>query len=199
MDAAASIFPARYVISRSLRIPHFVRALLMTGAGALLLLIAEVPQLESWKTLIWVIGIVAAFSGGCALIGVVFALLFHKEQVIEVDRQGLEVSYADGKRQMLFWDDVVSYEVRSKGAVGMGDMATTAEGDGGIVGMLFGCLIALLINLYMVGLGRIVAGQKYDVRFNLSEKRILSISGFGQPMDELIQKVLPQFLADKKM
>jgi hypothetical protein len=64
---------------------------------------------------------------------------------------------------------------------------------------VIGCLLGLSINAYFVALGQLIAGQMYDVRFNLAEKQFLSVKGFGQPMDELIQKVLPQFLPDKKM
>lgn len=198
MDAAATVFPIRYVFSRSLHIPHFIRALGMTAFGLLLLLVAQIPQVGDCMSVFGLIGIVVAFSGGCALIGVCFVVLFHKEQVIEVDTQGLEVTRADGTRQMLFWDDVVSYEVRSKGAVGMGDMSDTGDSSS-IIGTLIGCLLALLINFYVVVLARIVAGQTHEVRFNLREKRILSVSGFGQPMNELLESVLPQFLPDKKM
>src|SRR5215813_10352083 len=95
MDATANIFPARYVINRSLRVPQFIRALAMTVIGLLLMLPTRVPQLELFTSFVC-IGIVLAFSGGCALLGLCVVTLAQKEHVIEVNTQGLQVTYANG-------------------------------------------------------------------------------------------------------
>ncbi len=63
----------------------------------------------------------------------------------------------------------------------------------------FGCIFGLVFGLYFILLEYFIGGSAQTVKFKLKAKRGLSVRGSGYEMDELIEKILPHFLPEKRV
>lgn len=196
--------PSQYIFSRRLRIPQFIRALLVIGVGALLLVFSANLQSmvdNPWKRIALFMSAFILISGILGLLFVSVATFFHKQQIIEVTQDGLKVSRPDknGKpySQSLRWDNVTSYSKEAGGISGLWNWTPTphsrVDGDD-----LFGCFVGIVVNFYIILLEFFITGFSWRVTFKQSGRRVMSISGFGKPMDDLVDHVLPYFLANKE-
>ncbi len=143
-----------------------------------------------------------AFSGLLAILLLTIAAMREKGQVITVDETGLTVERPGKNKQSLKWADVTHYEVEDAGSfTGIWDggygssSSTTGQGADDLI---FGCLIGIILNAYLLLLEFFVRGAAWKVKFKLKTRRTMNVTGYGAGMDELVEKVLPHFLPDKR-
>ncbi|MBZ0282654.1 MAG: hypothetical protein K8L97_18075 [Anaerolineae bacterium] len=196
-------FPRHYTIDRRTRIPQFIRAglVLLVGVGIFIGLSRTSLDANLLTILRWIAGGIA-FSGLLAILLLTIAAMREKGQVITVDETGLTVERPGKNKQSLKWADVTHYEVEDAGSLtgiwdsGYGSSSSTA--GQGADDLIFGCLIGIILNVYLLVLEFFVRGAAWKVKFKLKTKRSLNVSGYGAGIDELVEKVLPHFLPDKR-
>lgn len=196
-------FPRQYAIDRRTRIPQFIRAGLVVVVGVGIFIGLSRTSLEGNLLIIlrWIAGGIA-FSGLLAIVLLTIAAMREKGQVITVDETGLMVERPGKNKQSLKWADVTHYEVEDAGSLtgiwdsGYGSSSSTT--GQGADDLIFGCLIGIILNLYLLLLEFFVRGAAWKVKFKLKTRRTMNVTGYGAGMDELVEKVLPHFLPDKR-
>lgn len=196
-------FPRQYTIDRRTRIPQFIRAGLVVVVGVGIFIGLSRTSLEGNLLIIlrWIAGGIA-FSGLLAIVLLTIAATREKGQVITVDETGLMVERPGKNKQSLKWADVTHYEVEDAGSLtgiwdsGYGSSSSTT--GQGADDLIFGCLIGIILNVYLLLLEFFVRGAAWKVKFKLKTRRTMNVTGYGAGMDELVEKVLPHFLPDKR-
>ncbi len=198
-------FPRQYMIDRRTRIPQFIRAglVLLVGVGIFIGLSRASLDANLLTILRWIAGGIV-FSGLLAILLLTIAATREKGQVITVDETGLTVERPGKNKQSLKWADVTHYEVEDAGSfTGFLDWTnsssnTSTTSGQGADDLIFGCLIGIILNVYLLVLEFFVRGAAWKVKFKLKTKRSMNVFGYGAGMDELVEKVLPHFLPDKR-
>jgi len=196
-------FPRQYTIDRRTRIPQFIRAGLVVVVGVGIFIGLSRTSLEGNLLIIlrWIAGGIA-FSGLMAIVLLTIAVMREKGQAITVDETGLTVERPGKNKQSLKWADVTHYEVEDAGSLtgiwdsGYGSSSSTT--GQGADDLIFGCLIGIILNVYLLVLEFFVRGAAWKVKFKLKTRRTMNVTGYGAGMDELVEKVLPHFLPDKR-
>jgi hypothetical protein len=202
---ASQDLPQRFEFSRSTRVSQFVRAALVIVVGAAVFFAAtnldrfiNLPENSPIVNIVRCMGGFVAVSGLIAIVILLVMLRSDTGQVIEVDDVGLTVN-REGKKlssRSLKWADVTAYEVIDN--TSFLDLTSSTPYTSSQDTDLTGCLIGFVLELYVGLLQLFIGGSSTTIRFKLKSKRNMKVSGYGAPMDALIEKALPHYLPDKR-
>jgi hypothetical protein len=197
--------PQRFEFNRSTRVSQFIRAILVIVIGAAFFLAAfnldrfiSLPQNSPVGTVLKCIGGFVAVSGLVAFVILIVMLRSDTGQVIEVDDVSLTVHREGNKpsSRSLKWADVIAYEVIDNTTfldlTSQTPYTTSQDTD------LTGCLMGFILQFYVGLLQLFIGGSSTTIRFKLKAKRNMKVSGYGAPMDDLIDKTLSQYLPNKR-
>ncbi|MEZ4670378.1 MAG: hypothetical protein R3E39_20925 [Anaerolineae bacterium] len=202
--------PQRYEFSRPAGPAQFVRALLMIviGAGVVILSFnldrfVTLPSSSPVPRIVLIIGLFIAISGVLAILLLLLALAVYKSITIEVTETGLTYIRPNKPKQNVKWSEVEFYETDVGGLINLSILMTAnntgighSNYDAG--SDMFGCLFGLVFGLYFLILESLIGTSSWTVTFKMKSKRRVRVFGYGFQMDELVQKVIPHFLPDKK-
>ncbi len=181
--------------------------ILLAGAGIIVLslnLDRLAPPLatNTVERIVFALGIFIGVSGIAGLLLLLLARwVYRKGQAIEVDDTGLVYVREGQDKRTVQWEKVESYKAEVGGLVNLDILMsgnTTGIGshrDGG--SELFGCVFGLVFGLYFLLLESLIGTSSCTVRFKMTSRRTVTIFGYGSPMDELVQTVLPRYLPGK--
>lgn len=204
-------FPQRYEFARPAGPSQFLRALLMIAAGAGVIWLSQnlsrfislaessiVPRIVFW------VGIFIAVSGIFAFLILLLALVAYRNpSTIEVKETGLTYERPGRPKQAVKWADVEFYDPEVGGLINLDLLMTPSNSGLSYSGSdsssdLFGCVFGLVFGLYFLILESLIGTGSWTVRFKLKSRRGVKIFGYGPQMDEIVQKVIPHFLPDKR-
>jgi hypothetical protein len=196
-------FSRRFEFKRASRLPQIIRAFIIIVVGAAVFVI--LPRLslqlsDGLQNVILALGGCVVVSGIIAIALLLFATFRSAGHAIEVDENGLMV-YREGKdNQSLKWADVTFYEAQESESffdpaslTNTDSMPASSSSD-----PLSGCIVGLVLGLYLIVLDWFIRGSVWHVKFKLKSRRVVNISGYGAQMDELVEQILPRFLPDKR-
>lgn len=189
---------------------QIVRAfiILLAGAGIITLslnLDRFAPSLATGTVERIMFGL-GVFIGVSGVVGLLLLLLarwaYRKGQTIEVDDTGLVYLRVGQDKRTVQWEKVQSYKAEVGGLV---NLDVLMSGNSANLGSrydgeaeLFGCLFGLVFGLYFLLLESLIGTSSWTVRFKMTNRRSVTIFGYGSPMDELVQTVLPRYLPGKQ-
>jgi hypothetical protein len=193
----------RFEFKRASRLPQILRAFIIVLVGAAVII--GLPRLSlqlnsGLQNIIVALGGCVAVSGIIAVLLLLFVTIRNAGHAIEVDENGLTL-YREGKdNQSLKWADVSFYEAQESESffdiesfTNTDSMPSSSTSD-----PLGGCIFGLILGLYLIVLDWFIQGSSWRVKFKLKSRRVMSITGYGTQMDELVEQILPRFLPDKR-
>lgn len=196
-------FSRRFEFTRASRLPQIIRAFIIVLVGAAVMI--ALPRLplqlsDGLQNIILALGGCVAVSGVIAVFLLLFMTIRNAGHVIEVDDSGLTI-YREGKdHQSLKWADVNFYEAQESES--FFDPASLTNTDStpssSTSDPLSGCIVGLILGLYLIVLDWFIQGSSWRVKFKLKSRRVVNVTGYGAQMDELIEQLLPRFLPDKR-
>jgi hypothetical protein len=191
----------RFEFTRGARLWQFLRALALTLAGiALVYFRFSLTSNDTLHTILLYLGGFLAVSGGIALLVLVVLALTDKKQVVEVDDSGFTYVKGGKTRQTrtVKWSEVTAYELDTDAPIlDLGSWMDAPPGSRSSDD-LFGCLVTLVLGLYILVLQVFIGGLAWKVTFRLKSKRSLSFSAPGGQMSKLVDQVLPYYLPGKR-
>jgi len=196
-------FSRRFEFTRASRLPQMIRAFIIVLVGAAVMI--ALPRLplqlsDGLQNIILALGGCVAVSGIIAVGFLLFATIRNAGHAIEVDDSGLTL-YREGKdNQSLKWADVNFYEAQeSESFFDPASLTNTdATPSSSTSDPLSGCIVGLVLGLYLIVLDWFIRGSVWHIKFKLKSRRVVNISGYGAQMDELVEQILPRFLPDKR-
>lgn len=200
-------FPQNYEFNRPAGPAQFVRALLLVGVGVVALSnnlgrFVSLPEGSIVPRIVFFIGVFIVGSGVLAVLLLLLAMRVYKSITIEVDETGLTYIRPNKPKQNVKWAEVEFYETDAGGLINLKVLMTSnTTGVGSYSDSssdLFGCLFGLVFGLYFLVLESLVGTSSWTVTFKMKSKRRVKVFGYGFQMDELVEKVIPHFLPDKK-
>ena len=203
-------FPHRYEFSRPAGPAQFVRALLILLAGVGVVVLSNnlsrfvsLPEGSIVPRIVFFVGVFIAVSGVLAVLLLLVATRVYKTIIIEVNETGLTYIRPNKPKQNVKWADVEFYETDVGGLINLSVLMTanttgisSTSYDAG--NEFFGCLFGLVFGLYFLILESLVGTSSWTVIFKMKSKRRVKVFGYGFQMDDIVEKVLPHFLPDKK-
>ncbi len=204
-------FPHQYEFGRPAGPAQFLRALLIIALGAGMIWLSQnlsrfisLPESSAVPRIVLYVGIFIAVSGGLAVLLLLLALaVYRNPSVIEVDETGLTYQRSGKPKQSVKWADVESYDPEVGGLINLSLLMTPSNTGLSHSGSdasndLFGCVFGLVFGLYLLILESLIGTGSWTVRFKMKSRRGMTIFGYGPQMDEIVQKVIPHFLPDKR-
>ena len=202
-------FPRQYEFNRPAGPAQFVRTMIMilVGIGVVVLSnnlgrFVSLPEVTVMPRIAFFIGVFIVVSGVLALLLLLLAMRAYKSITIDVNETGLTYSRPEKPRQNIKWVEVESYETDVGGLINLDvlmSMSSTGTGSNYDASTdLFGCLFGLVGGLYFLLLESLIGTSSWTVTFKMKSKRRVKVFAYGFQMDEIVEKVLPHFLPDKK-
>ena len=202
--------PHRYEFTRPAGPAQFVRALLMVLTGVAVIFLSfnldrflNLPAASPIPRIVFFIGVFIAVSGVLAVLLLLLALRVYKSIAIDITEVGLTYIRPEKPKQNVKWAEVESYETDVGGLIKLSILMTANTTGLGSTNYdpgseLFGCLFGMVFGLYFLVLESLIGTSSWTVTFKMKSKRRVRVFGYGFQMDELVEKVIPHFLPDKK-
>lgn len=191
----------RFEFTRGARIWQFIRALLLTGAGAALVAFrASLTSNAAFQTILLYLGGFLAVTGIIALLVLMVLARNDKKQVVEVSDTGFTYTRGENasRTRTVKWSDVMTYELDTEAPII--DFSSWMDSTGSARGTddFLGCLFTFGLGLYILMMQMFIGGLAWKVTFRLKGKKSLSFTAPGGQMNTLAEQVLPHYLPGKR-